>query len=412
MDSTTSRSSLSALEADDTTMIALSQEIDQHTANLRNSVLQSVANIRYRINLQAAEAIEHHHTVTHATEQRLTLQVGNLQDILETRTAELERERQVSQKLQDFLYALRKREKDKDAAVMALRAWRDYASRQKRLEQAGKLLSQRKQEREARAAFHAWRLQSLKNKFETQMAKQASDHRKEMLKAVASHQASENASRIEILALKEKIAADEEQRGALEEKMKAAFMRGVCALNVEAMQVLRGGVAGSGNVQPNSDVGQVQPQQPSISHLLDNIVSTLSQSGETLSFPLHNDHNPSGTPPHAATGASAAGGGQDISKLVARQSELEAKISSAAAAQRPAVITLASTPIPSALPPPPLQHHQPFTVTVNPSYTRPTSSGIGTARTSSSSGQRLGLTNTVRPSTASGSRLLSGKRAL
>lgn len=51
----------------------------------------------------------------------------------------------------------------------------------------------------------------------------------------------------EKLKLEEKLKKEEEIRCKLEEDMKQAFMRGVCALNLEALTVMKRGVNGNNN---------------------------------------------------------------------------------------------------------------------------------------------------------------------
>lgn len=235
----TSRSSMTLIQSEDATLLALSQDIDHHTSQLRNDVLQSIASIRSKLHQQTAEAMEHQQIVSQATEQRLIQQIENLQGLLETRTSELARERALTERLVDAQFVQKRRQDQRDAALGALRAWRAVVKRERDLKLIGDKAIKERQERDARNAFVTWRLQSVNMKHEKVLEATVAEHKRSSTKATHERQAAENAAKIEILALKEKVAHEEERRALLEEKLKAAFMRGVCALNLEAMQVLR-----------------------------------------------------------------------------------------------------------------------------------------------------------------------------
>jgi hypothetical protein len=238
-DSLHTRSSMSMIECEDSTLLSLSHDIDRHTSQLRHDVLQSIASIRSKLHQQTAEAIEHQQIISQATEERLIQQIEHLQSLLEVRTSELARERQLTDKLISAQFLQKRRQRQREAALEALRAWHKLVSREKELNLIAEKAVKESQERKARAAFAAWRLQSVKLKYEKILEKTVGDQRRAAAKSTHERQALENASKIEILALKEKVSHEEERRAVLEEKLKAAFMRGVCALNLEAMQVLR-----------------------------------------------------------------------------------------------------------------------------------------------------------------------------
>jgi hypothetical protein len=239
MDHHSSIGSLDILETEDTSLLVLSREIDQHTSDMRNSVLHSIASIRNRIHQQTAEIMDRHREASSATERKMMQQIDNLQDLLEKKERDLARERSLNERLLAMHQRQKRRRATQDLAVEALRAWRNIVREKKQRQRLCDHLVQHRTEKEARAVFAGWRLEALRQKAEAEQEKTANDHRRQIAKLQQEAQSSENRLKLEVLGWREKLAKEEEHRGLLEEKLKAAFMRGVCALNLEAMQVLR-----------------------------------------------------------------------------------------------------------------------------------------------------------------------------
>ena len=173
------------------------------------------------------------------------------------------------------------------------------------------------------------------------MERVSGEHRREIAKLTAEHQSQLNASRMEVLSLSEKLQQEEERRGLLEEKLKAAFMRGVCALNLEAMQVLRH--AGDAEV--------------SVASLLQGMNVTVESNVEKSSSDLSNAH---------AT-----------DRLLQQQAALNEQLALMTQSRRAQQLAEeASERARASAPQPVAKTHQPFSVTINPQYrgSRPSSS--------------------------------------
>ena len=407
-----SRSSLDIIESEDTSLICLSQDLDAHTNHLRNAVLQSVAAIRSKIHVQTAESLDRQRERAYDTERQLLAQIDNLQDLLAIRTEELRVVTEKHERLLTLHQEQKLRAHTKSVAQAALRRWHELVAKKKRNAAAcDKLIAQR-QERQSRHAFTAWRLASQKQKADDLLQKTIADHRRTTAKLQLDYQATENQVRMEALSLKEKLAFEEQRRDVLEEKLKAAFMRGVCALNLEAMHVLRSAAGAAGEALPQSS-GSSSNSAQQLPHDASALASMMLQGLQGA-----NRSNSAKTTESEISSATEdnARSVSNVDMLVAQQAAMNEQL----AGGPPAVVTTTiasantsknySTEVsPSAQSAPLLRTtanpvpHQPFTVNVNPNY--PAQRG-GTTLTSAAT---RGSTSSSRPTSAS-SRLLSQRK--
>jgi hypothetical protein len=249
MDAMESRSQIDILQNEDATLLALSQEVDDHSSQLRRAVLETVRSMRAKLHQQAMDIVEGERGRSRDNEKRLLEQVDRLQKLVDQRTNDLEREREFSERL----LVMHKRQRDRlraQALVQeGLRRWRGEVRSRKHCERAFAAIVNRRKERLLRAVVVEWRMVTMKETFRAAVERVDGEHRRNIARLTADHQTSENAMKLEVLSMKESLAKEEERRAILEERLKAAFMRGVCALNMEAMHVLRGaGSAADGDV--------------------------------------------------------------------------------------------------------------------------------------------------------------------
>jgi hypothetical protein len=131
------------------------------------------------------------------------------------------------------------RRRTEDLAREGLRRWHKIAQDRKRHERLVAHISKTRKERAARQVFTAWRVEIMQQKHQEKLGLTTGAHRRTMARLQSEHQTSENAAKLEMIAMRDNLSKEEERRAILEERLKAAFMRGVCSLNMEAMQVLR-----------------------------------------------------------------------------------------------------------------------------------------------------------------------------
>ena len=235
-----SRSQIDIVSSEDATMLSMSQELDQHTSALRKGILESLASMRQRIHQQASDLIEGERNIARENEKRLLQQIENLQSLLAVRTQDLQEERQLS----EGLLSMHQRQKVRHATQMmereAFLAWRQLLRDRKQRERMCAHLTSVRHERQSRILFFNWRLEAYAQQQKETIERLEGEQRRNIARLTNENHTSENKLKLEMLALREDLKKKEESLQILEERLRASFMKGVCALNMEAMHVLRG----------------------------------------------------------------------------------------------------------------------------------------------------------------------------
>lgn len=107
-------------------------------------------------------------------------------------------------------------------------------------------------DRRIRRYFYKWRFKAklkrerknrdlMKAELEAALARTKTDYEVQLQKVIHSNSSGANISQVtnELKLAKQKIQEGEEDKLILQENLKKAFMRGVCALNLEAMSILK-----------------------------------------------------------------------------------------------------------------------------------------------------------------------------
>jgi centrosomal protein POC5 len=233
------KSQMDIVQNDDIALIGLAQDLDEQTANLRISVLNTVKNMRGRITSQATAMIDGERATSRDRERSLLTQIDQLQRLLTQRTADLDQERALTERLIQRHQTQAKRRRQQELAREAFQAWRTETVEKKRREKMCQHLLSVRRDKAARQLFNTWRVGALRAKQAEKVEKLEGECRRAKAKQAMEHQSSEGALKLEMLAMRDQLSKEEERRAILEERLKAAFMRGVCALNMEAMTVLR-----------------------------------------------------------------------------------------------------------------------------------------------------------------------------
>lgn len=269
-----SRSQIDILSSEDATLLTLSEEVDEHTSQLRRAVLETVRSMRGKLHQQALDVVEGERARSRENERRLLEQIDRLQTLVDQRSVELEKEKRFSEKLLDMHKRQRLRHRSQALVQEGLRRWHAEVGHNKSCAHAHVQIVQRHNERLLKRVVHEWRAVTMRETFRAAVEKLDGDHRRKLARVDADHQALENTMKLEVLGIKESLAKEEERRVLLEERLKGAFMRGVCALNMEAMQVLRGASSAADadvsvasllqgmNITNNSDSMNVEATSP------------------------------------------------------------------------------------------------------------------------------------------------------
>jgi hypothetical protein len=269
--------SLNMFNEEEASLLNLSRDVDGLITDLRKNVLDAVQGIRQRINAQCMDLLENERNERREHERRLLAQIENLQFVLREKDAELDKLRLIN----DRLIQRSKSQHTGEAATRklakeALRQWHQHVVQTKYRKRLGEHLSQVRQEREIRQAFTSWRLEAQRVKYEEAKEKMEGEHRRTVTKLTNEHHSAENKMQLEMLAMKDQLSKEEEHRAILEERLKAAFMRGVCALNMEAMSVLK-------------NTGDAGADTMSVASLLQNM--NLTAGIDTTTFSADAGHN-------------------------------------------------------------------------------------------------------------------------
>eukprot|EP01062_Namystynia_karyoxenos_P040942 TRINITY_DN2978_c1_g1_i1.p1 TRINITY_DN2978_c1_g1~~TRINITY_DN2978_c1_g1_i1.p1 ORF type:complete len:533 (+),score=168.19 TRINITY_DN2978_c1_g1_i1:82-1599(+) len=235
-------------------LLGLSHALDDHAQTLKRQVMESVSLVRASIDHRHAEEIAALQAQMDLQAARHRAEVRALNEELARRAGAVDRlDRSHKHCARNFFSRgteLRRREATRTYYMQ----WLGWVQRQQHRHIMQDHSYKLRRAHSLRCAFDAWRLASSKHvatqrhdrmraQLETQMERERNDH----IHEVSNLQA-------EIGGLRARLAEEAEHRGQLEERLKIAFMRGVCALNLEAMQVLRKAddvaLSGEGPPQP------------------------------------------------------------------------------------------------------------------------------------------------------------------
>eukprot|EP01064_Diplonema_japonicum_P021124 TRINITY_DN30677_c0_g1_i1.p1 TRINITY_DN30677_c0_g1~~TRINITY_DN30677_c0_g1_i1.p1 ORF type:complete len:376 (+),score=84.11 TRINITY_DN30677_c0_g1_i1:65-1192(+) len=120
-----------------------------------------------------------------------------------------------------------------------LKAWKAWHAKEKRCKSVTTHVNRSHNLRTKRSAFAAWRATTLKQTRTAREATAKTTAATEMNMVLNNHGVEVAQMNETINELKRQLEIESQHRGALEERLKIAFMRGVCALNLEAMQVMK-----------------------------------------------------------------------------------------------------------------------------------------------------------------------------
>eukprot|EP01065_Artemidia_motanka_P003939 TRINITY_DN11902_c0_g1_i1.p1 TRINITY_DN11902_c0_g1~~TRINITY_DN11902_c0_g1_i1.p1 ORF type:complete len:495 (+),score=102.92 TRINITY_DN11902_c0_g1_i1:56-1540(+) len=253
-------------------LLTLSHALDDHAQTLKRQVLESVSLVRASLEHRHAEEVAQLRARMEQQEARSAAQLEEMDQRLRARTdicVSLERGLK-HRAAMFFVQGVKLRRRG--LAHSCYLQWRAWARRRRFRETV--LLQRERASSNLRTqrVFSAWRAESLRHRgscrelrlrqhYDTTLERERNDHSLEVSQLQA-----------EITGLRARVAEEVEHRGQLEERLKIAFMRGVCQLNLEAMQVLRRSddvAAQPPEAAPPADVDlaallarQMQPQQP------------------------------------------------------------------------------------------------------------------------------------------------------
>ncbi|KAL4422846.1 hypothetical protein ABPG75_009043 [Micractinium tetrahymenae] len=218
---------------EDAELEAAALALDQHSQLLRRDLLARLLDWKRRAGEQQA-ALE-------AAGSRAAAEIAELRSEQQAAKAQLEKQQEVQRRMGHALHRSALWRRHRTLASAAWRAWREHIQRQRRLQR----------QLQVGARYYGAKAQAA-------AAAAAEQHLQEA--AGAASQQTQRLAEVEAA-----LAAALQARAELEQGMRRAFMRGVCALNLEAMALMKPGGAGA---EPAASAAgapvqeQAQAQQP------------------------------------------------------------------------------------------------------------------------------------------------------
>lgn len=236
-------------------LLTLSHSLDEHAQILKRQVMESVALVRASLEHRHSEEVAALNARAAEQDARRVAEIRELREVLAARTETCLQLNSAMKHRAECFFTQGTNMRQGGKAHMCLRQWQWWAEqrryRRRTTEHVRKRLARHRVER----AFTKWRASAARN---------AADVREEtvrrQLSAAAERERNDHALEVTQLhsdaaGLRAQLADEAEHRGQLEERLKIAFMRGVCQLNLEAMQVLKRTDASAATSPPGGGLG-------------------------------------------------------------------------------------------------------------------------------------------------------------
>mmetsp|Transcript_61437 Transcript_61437/g.146483 ORF Transcript_61437/g.146483 Transcript_61437/m.146483 type:complete len:555 (+) Transcript_61437:73-1737(+) len=233
-----------ASESQRSLFLQLSAHLDEISSEMKRSCLQECASMMKQMNDQHKASSETQAASASSELQRKQQEVDGLLAEKQEFAMKLKRKNDQLKHVASLLQASRWTFHNRCTTERALSAWRNAAREQRLEDREAARREQLASTQVLRRVFVEWR----RSTNGAARARIADLERKkaEILQATIFQQMEVERERAvsELTKLKEQLAKEERQRMLLQENLKRVFMRGVCALNFEAMNLLSDGSSG------------------------------------------------------------------------------------------------------------------------------------------------------------------------
>eukprot|EP00758_Cryptobia_borreli_P013230 Tbor_TRINITY_DN5816_c2_g1::TRINITY_DN5816_c2_g1_i1::g.6852::m.6852 len=211
----------------DPTKSMLSHEVDNSAEILKGALGGVLEDLKRRLEKEFRDKLAEHVRIVNEREKLIML-----------KTAEMVKNEE-KQKYLSMMSAMAMKFNRKMKVKQYFLAWQQFHKRSRRLASAVRILEERTEMVKIRRAFWMWRIVACERKCDetVRQIQQACDRRIEAL--TAKHDAEVSALNHKIFSIGQDAASAKRNCEMLSEQLKAAFMRGVCAINLEAVQVLQ-----------------------------------------------------------------------------------------------------------------------------------------------------------------------------
>lgn len=221
---------MSSIDPDVTKMEGL---LDQWTVDLKRNVLAEFSQAKIRIVERSKQTLIREQECSASERANLQNEIERMKELMHTYETSIQRKDQVISNLTQAL----SKQKDKQDAMKTFSEWKVQHVDLKREKFAEKLASRYHERRLQQKVWEAWH-SVIENKWRSRVEKACQAKAQEVcLQLTNDYEAKVAALSEELSAAREEICDLHKQRDQYEEAMKKAFMRGVCALNLEAMTI-------------------------------------------------------------------------------------------------------------------------------------------------------------------------------
>ncbi|XP_033624864.1 centrosomal protein POC5-like [Asterias rubens] len=273
---------------------SVDQDLARMEANLDNWSLDLKRNVLAELSQSKILLIERHRQEIRVIKDRhgrdidhLQNEIGNLKELLHTYEVSIERKDGVVSNLTRAL----QRQKERFEMLRTFQAWKLRHSEDRRETFTSKLAVRQRERRQMTKVWGAWH-SLIEAKWKQRVEKACQSKAQEVCMSLTNDYETRLASLNEALeSSRTEVTRLHAERDMYEETMKKAFMRGVCALNLEAMTMFHENEDNGGNSRPKSDDAHrhqlptstgaphnPHPVAPHTSHPVAGIINTEPQS--------------------------------------------------------------------------------------------------------------------------------------
>ncbi|XP_048750876.2 centrosomal protein POC5-like [Ostrea edulis] len=221
---------VSSVDPDVTKMESM---LDQWTLDLKKNVLTEFSQAKIRIVERSKHTLIREQQCSASERTSLQNEIERMKELLHTYEASVQRKDQVISNLTQAL----SKQREKQDALRTFSDWKIQHIDLKREKFAEKLAKRYHERRLQQKVWEAWHL-TIENKWRARVEKACQAKAQEVCVQLTNDYEAKIAALTESLdAAREEICDLHKERDQYEEAMKKAFMRGVCALNLEAMTI-------------------------------------------------------------------------------------------------------------------------------------------------------------------------------
>jgi len=217
--------------------------LESITTRLRHDVLGTIAAMRKNALNDSQQQLEEERAKALEMQQRLGSQITSLQALASSKSKALERQDVLLDRLLDMFLRTRQRNTARESKVRVFEGWVQYTRRIRHVRARVGYLQKLHRATTQRNVLMSWRVVAAKEAYEKKASEAMGIYQKKFETSMLKARADITELQTSLAEANQRLAREEEERAILEERLRSAFLRGVVALNNEALGVLKGGIS-------------------------------------------------------------------------------------------------------------------------------------------------------------------------